>query len=280
MSRIFNGFTRNIASGNPSNLGYEGYAVAYPHELYRTHKVIDLACPIAKGSRALILAGPNTGKTTLLKSVSAAIAANNPSAMQFAMLIDERPEEVNDFEKSFPGYVASSTFDEGDQDHVDLAEQIIKACKSTVEQGVDVVLYIDSLTRLARSYSNLAPAGEKILSGGITNTALQSVKKILGAARCFENKQGSLTIIGTILEGTDSKADDAIKTELVGTSNCVIKLSSEVADAGYFPAIDITKSRSRNDELIRPRNQVFYRVLSTYRNEAVEAYKAMLQYCK
>ena len=261
---------------NPSGRDFYKMEVAYPHEQLRVNKIIDLVSPVAKGSRALVFASVNVGKTTLIKMMASSVAVNHPSVKQYALLIDERPEEVSDFRKNFKGMTIASTFDEEDEDHVLKAEMALEVLKREVEMEEDVVLYIDSATRLARSYSNLASSSEKILSGGITGSSLKKIKKILGAARCFEGCKGSLTIICTVLEGTDSKADDAVKTELYGSSNCIIQLDSRLSKLGYFPAINILESSTRNDEVIRPQNKLVERI-KELESSPIEAYKALIE---
>lgn len=256
---------------------FSSFKVAYPHEQLKVNGIIDKVCPIAKGSRCLIKAGVNVGKKTLIKMMAASISASHPEVKQFALLIDERPEEVSDFEDNFKGKTIASTFDADDDDHVLKAELTLSVLKRLVENGEDVVLYIDSISRLARSYNVIAPSNEKILSGGVTGSSLHKVKEVLGAARCFKDHKGSLTIISTVLEGTDSKADDAVRTELIGTGNCIIQLSDKLAAQGYFPAVDVMSSKTRNDELIRPKNQWVEVILKNAYSDSCRKYQEILR---
>lgn len=251
------------------------YKVDYPHDQLRVNGIIDKVCPIAKGSRALIRAGVNVGKTTLIKMMAESVAQNHPEVKQFALLIDERPEEVSDFEDNFKGKTISSTFDMSDDDHIFKAEMTLEVCKRLVENGEDVVLYIDSITRLGRSYSNESGKDEKILTGGVTAKAIHHIREFLGAARCFKDHKGSLTVVATVLEGTGSKADEYILQELIGTGNCIIQLDESLAVKGYFPAVNVIGSKTRNDELIRPRNPQVQKTLEVYSRMPDLAYARM-----
>ncbi|NCP96678.1 MAG: transcription termination factor Rho [Deltaproteobacteria bacterium] len=212
-------------------------------------RVIDLVAPLGKGQRALIVAAPRTGKTVLLQTIAHAIAANHPEATLMVLLIDERPEEVTDMERSVTGEVISSTFDEPATRHVQVAEIVLERARRLVEHGRDVVILLDSITRLARAYNTVCPASGKLLSGGIDANALQRPKRIFGAARHFE-EGGSLTIVGTALVETGSRMDEVIFEEFKGTGNCEIVLDRKLADRRIFPAIDITLSGTRKEELL------------------------------
>jgi len=212
-------------------------------------RVIDLVAPLGKGQRALIVAAPRTGKTVLLQTIAHAIAANQPEVTLMVLLIDERPEEVTDMERSVAGEVISSTFDEPATRHVQVAEIVLERARRLVEHGRDVVILLDSITRLARAYNTVCPASGKLLSGGLDANALQRPKRIFGAARHLE-EGGSLTIIGTALVETGSRMDEVIFEEFKGTGNCEICLDRKLADRRIFPAIDITRSGTRKEELL------------------------------
>jgi transcription termination factor Rho len=214
--------------------------------------VIELVAPIGKGQRALIVAPPRVGKTILMQNIAAAITANHPEVELIVLLIDERPEEVTDMVRSVKGEVVASTFDEPYQRHVALAEIVIEKAKRMVEQGKDVVILLDNITRLARAYNNVLPSSGKVLTGGVDANALQAPKRFLGAARNIENG-GSLTIIATSLVETGSRMDEVIFEEFKGTGNSEIVLDRKLADKRIFPAIDILKSGTRReDEMIKP----------------------------
>ncbi len=212
-------------------------------------RCIDLFSPIGKGQRGLIVAPPKTGKTTLLKKIAQAIENNNPNTKLFVLLIDERPEEVTDILRSIKGEVLSSTFDETPIHHVKVAERVIKRAKRLVEIGQDVVILLDSITRLARAYNNVIEPSGRTLSGGIDPSALIGPKAFFGSARNIE-KGGSLTILATALIETGSRMDDVIYEEFKGTGNMEIHLSRELAEKRIFPAIDIYKSGTRKEELL------------------------------
>ena len=212
-------------------------------------RVIDLVCPIGKGQRAVIVAPPRTGKTVLLQNIAHAITENHPEIFLIVLLIDERPEEVTDMKRSVNGEVVSSTFDEPASRHVLVAEMVIEKAKRLVEHKKDVVILLDSITRLARAYNTVIPSSGKVLTGGVDANALQKPKRFFGAARNVE-EGGSLTIIGTALIETGSKMDEVIFEEFKGTGNSEIVLDRKVSDKRIFPAIDITKSGTRKEELL------------------------------
>jgi len=212
-------------------------------------RVIDLVVPLGKGQRALIVAAPRTGKTVLLQTIAHAIAGNHPEVTLMVLLIDERPEEVTDMERSVAGEVVASTFDEPASRHVQVAEIVLERARRLVEHGRDVVILLDSITRLARAYNTACPASGKLLSGGLDANALTRPKRIFGAARHLE-EGGSLTIIGTALVETGSRMDEVIFEEFKGTGNCEICLDRKLADRRIFPAIDITRSGTRKEELL------------------------------
>jgi len=216
-----------------------------------TGRVIDLVAPIGKGQRALLVAPPRTGKTMMMQSIAHSIEANHPEVTLIVLLIDERPEEVTDMKRSVKGEVVSSTFDEPAQRHVQVAEMVIEKAKRLVEHGRDVVILLDSITRLARAYNTVVPSSGKILSGGVDSNALHRPKRFFGAARNIEGG-GSLTIIATALVDTGSKMDEVIFEEFKGTGNMEIKLERKLVDKRVFPAIDISPSGTRKEELLTP----------------------------
>jgi transcription termination factor Rho len=218
-----------------------------PHIL--TTRVIDLVMPIGKGQRALIVSPPKAGKTMVLQSIANAIATNNPEVHLMVVLIDERPEEVTDMQRSVKGEVIASTFDRRPQDHITVAELSIERAKRLVEMGHDVVVLLDSITRLGRAYNLGAPASGRILSGGVDSTALYPPKRFLGAARNIENG-GSLTILATALVETGSAGDTVIFEEFKGTGNAELKLDRKIADKRVFPAVDVDQSSTRKEELL------------------------------
>ncbi|HEY1298921.1 MAG TPA: transcription termination factor Rho [Stellaceae bacterium] len=214
-----------------------------------TTRVIDLITPLGKGQRALIVSPPRAGKTVMLQNIAHAIAANHPEVYLLVLLIDERPEEVTDMARSVRGEVISSTFDEPAQRHVQIAEMVIEKAKRLVEHKRDVVILLDSITRLARAYNTVVPSSGKVLTGGVDANALQRPKRFFGAARNIE-EGGSLTIIATALIDTGSRMDEVIFEEFKGTGNSEIVLDRKVADKRTFPSIDITKSGTRKEELL------------------------------
>ena len=214
-----------------------------------TARVIDLTAPIGKGQRALIVAPPKAGKTVLLQNVAHSISVNNPECVLIVLLIDERPEEVTEMRRMAHGEVVASTFDEPAARHVQVAEMVIEKAKRLVEHKRDVVIFMDSITRLARAYNTVVPASGKVLTGGVDANALQRPKRLFGAARNVE-EGGSLTIIGTALIDTGSKMDEVIYEEFKGTGNMELHLSRKIADKRVYPAIDVTRSGTRREELL------------------------------
>lgn len=212
-------------------------------------RVIDIVAPIGKGQRALVVAPPRTGKTVLLQNIAHAITANHPECYLIVLLIDERPEEVTDMQRSVKGEVVSSTFDEPATRHVAVAEMVIEKAKRLVEHGRDVVILLDSITRLGRAYNTVVPSSGKVLTGGVDANALQRPKRFFGAARNIE-EGGSLTIIATALIDTGSRMDEVIFEEFKGTGNSELILDRKVADKRTFPAMDITRSGTRKEELL------------------------------
>ncbi len=212
-------------------------------------RLIDLVTPIGKGTRGLIVAPPRTGKTTILKEIANAVTTNHPDVHVLVLLIDERPEEVTDMQRSVNGEVISSTFDEPAQRHIQVAEMVLEKAKRLVEYKRDVVILLDSITRLARAYNTVVPPSGKILSGGVDSNALHRPKRFFGAARNIE-EGGSLTIIGTALVDTGSRMDEVIFEEFKGTGNMEIVLDRRLADRRVFPAIDINRSGTRKEELL------------------------------
>jgi transcription termination factor Rho len=218
-------------------------------------RVMDLLTPIGKGQRGLIVAPPRTGKTMLLQSIANSITTNHPEVDLIVLLIDERPEEVTDMQRSVRGEVISSTFDEPASRHVQVAEMVIEKAKRLVEHRRDVVILLDSITRLARAYNTVVPPSGKVLSGGVDSNALQRPKRFFGAARNIE-EGGSLTIVATALIDTGSRMDDVIFEEFKGTGNMEIHLDRKLVDKRVFPAIDINKSGTRKEELLMPREEL------------------------
>ncbi|WP_108396739.1 transcription termination factor Rho [Devosia submarina] len=215
----------------------------------RSARLLDLVAPLGKGQRALIVAPPRTGKTVLLQNIAQSIATNHPECYLIVLLIDERPEEVTDMQRSVRGEVISSTFDEPASRHVQVAEMVIEKAKRLVEHKRDVVILLDSITRLGRAYNTVVPSSGKVLTGGVDANALQRPKRFFGAARNIEGG-GSLTIISTALIDTGSRMDEVIFEEFKGTGNSEIILDRKVADKRIFPALDITKSGTRKEELL------------------------------
>ena len=212
-------------------------------------RIVDLFAPIGKGQRGLIVAQPKTGKTILLKELANAIAANHPEVYMIVLLIDERPEEVTDMARSVNAEVISSTFDEPADHHVKVANMVLEKAKRLVECGHDVVILLDSITRLARAFNTVAPASGKVLSGGVDANALQKPKRFFGAARNIE-QGGSLTILATALIDTGSKMDEVIFEEFKGTGNMELQLDRKLSNKRIFPAVDITSSSTRRDDLL------------------------------
>ena len=212
-------------------------------------RIIDLVAPLGKGQRALIVAPPRTGKTVLLQNIAKSITLNHPEIFLIVLLIDERPEEVTDMQRSVEGEVISSTFDEPASRHVQVAEMVIQKAKRLIEHGRDVVILLDSITRLARAYNTVVPSSGKVLTGGVDANALQKPKRFFGAARNIE-EGGSLSIIATALVDTGSRMDEVIFEEFKGTGNSEIILDRKIIDKRIFPSIDVTKSGTRKEELL------------------------------
>jgi len=220
-----------------------------------TTRVIDMICPLGKGQRGLIVAPPRTGKTVMLQNIAHAIAHNHPEVYLIVLLIDERPEEVTDMARSVRGEVISSTFDEPATRHVQVTEMVLEKAKRLVEHKRDVVILLDSITRLARAYNTVVPSSGKVLTGGVDANALQRPKRFFGAARNIEHG-GSLTIIATALIDTGSRMDEVIFEEFKGTGNSEIILDRKLSDKRTFPSIDITKSGTRKEELLVDKGQL------------------------
>ena len=238
---------------------FDNLTPLYPHEHLKLEtvpgnlsgRVMDMLAPIGKGQRGLIVSPPRTGKTMLLQSIANAISKNQPDVVLIVLLIDERPEEVTDMQRSVKGEVVSSTFDEPASRHVQVAEMVLEKAKRFVEHKRDVVILLDSITRLARAYNTIVPPSGKVLSGGVDSNALQRPKRFFGAARNIE-EGGSLTIIATALIDTGSRMDDVIFEEFKGTGNMELHLDRKLVDRRVFPAIDINKSGTRKEELLVP----------------------------
>ncbi|WP_264564921.1 transcription termination factor Rho [Flavobacterium sp. N3904] len=238
-------------------VSFEHLTPVFPSEKFRlaekqstiSTRIIDLFSPIGKGQRGMIVAQPKTGKTMLLKEIANAIAANHPEVYLIVLLIDERPEEVTDMQRSVRGEVIASTFDREPQEHVKIANIVLEKAKRLVECGHDVVILLDSITRLARAYNTVQPASGKVLSGGVDANALQKPKRFFGAARNVENG-GSLSIIATALTETGSKMDEVIFEEFKGTGNMELQLDRKIANKRIFPAIDLTSSSTRRDDML------------------------------
>jgi transcription termination factor Rho len=221
----------------------------------RSGRVIDIVAPLGKGQRCLIVAPPRVGKTIMMQNIAKAIAANHPECYLIVLLVDERPEEVTDMQRTVKGEVISSTFDEPASRHVQVAEMVIEKAKRLVEHKRDVVILLDNITRLGRAYNTTVPSSGKVLTGGVDANALQRPKRFFGAARNIE-EGGSLTIISTALIDTGSRMDEVIFEEFKGTGNSEIVLDRKVADKRIYPAIDILKSGTRKDDLITPKDQL------------------------
>lgn len=242
-------------------VSFEHLTPVFPSEKFKlaekqstiSTRIMDLFSPIGKGQRGMIVAQPKTGKTMLLKDIANAIAANHPEVYLIVLLIDERPEEVTDMQRSVRGEVIASTFDREPQEHVKIANIVLEKAKRLVECGHDVVILLDSITRLARAYNTVQPASGKVLSGGVDANALQKPKRFFGAARNVENG-GSLSIIATALTETGSKMDEVIFEEFKGTGNMELQLDRKIANKRIFPAIDLTSSSTRRDDLLLDQN--------------------------
>ncbi|HEV2495598.1 MAG TPA: transcription termination factor Rho [Terriglobia bacterium] len=242
---------------------FDNLTPLYPQERIRLEtakdnisaRVLDLLTPIGKGQRGLIVAPPRTGKTMLLQTIANSVSTNHPEITLIVLLIDERPEEVTDMQRTVKGEVISSTFDEPAARHVQVAEMVIEKAKRLVEQKRDVVILLDSITRLARAYNTVVPPSGKVLSGGVDSNALQRPKRFFGAARNIE-EGGSLTIIATALIDTGSRMDDVIFEEFKGTGNMEINLDRKLVDKRVFPAIDINRSATRKEELLVTKDEL------------------------
>jgi transcription termination factor Rho len=242
---------------------FDNLTPLYPSERIRletlpenlTARVLDMMTPVGKGQRGLIVAAPRTGKTMILQNLANSIAVNHPEVSLIVLLIDERPEEVTDMQRSVKGEVISSTFDEPATRHVQVAEMVIEKAKRLVEHKRDVVILLDSITRLARAYNSIVPPSGKVLSGGVDSNALQRPKRFFGAARNIE-EGGSLTIIATALVETGSRMDDVIFEEFKGTGNMEIVLDRKMVDKRIFPAVDINRSGTRKEELLIPKDEL------------------------
>ncbi|HPF12119.1 MAG TPA: transcription termination factor Rho [Flavobacteriaceae bacterium] len=255
-----NGLTPNVVRDRVS---FEHLTPLFPNEKFNiaekqstvSTRIIDLFAPIGKGQRGMIVAQPKTGKTMLLKDIANAIAANHPEVYQIILLIDERPEEVTDMQRNVKGEVVASTFDKEASEHVRVANIVIEKAKRLVECGHDVVILLDSITRLARAYNTVQPASGKILSGGVDANALHKPKRFFGAARNIENG-GSLSIIATALTETGSKMDEVIFEEFKGTGNMELQLDRKISNRRIFPSIDLTSSSTRRDDLLLDENVI------------------------
>jgi len=266
---------------------FDNLTPLYPQERIRLEtihdqlstRVLDLMTPLGKGQRALIVAAPRTGKTMLLQAIANAITANHPEVVLIVLLIDERPEEVTDMQRSVHGEVISSTFDEPADRHVQVAEMVLEKAKRLVEHRKDVVILLDSITRLARAYNTIVPPSGKVLSGGVDSNALQRPKRFFGAARNVE-EGGSLTIVASALVETGSRMDDVIFEEFKGTGNAEIVLDRKLTDKRVFPSIDILRSGTRKEELLLPKEElnrvwILRKVLSSL--SPVEAMELLLE---
>ena len=245
---------------NKHKVMFENLTPLFPREQFKlerdikaeenlTSRIIDIIAPIGKGQRALLVAPPKSGKTVMMQNIAHAIVANYPEVVMMVLLVDERPEEVTEMQRSVRGEVISSTFDEPAARHVHVAEMVIERAKRLVELGKDVVILLDSITRLARAYNNVLPSSGKVLSGGVDANALQRPKRFFGAARKIE-EGGSLTIIGTALIDTGSRMDEVIFEEFKGTGNCEIHLDRRLYEKRVFPAINLNRSGTRKEELL------------------------------
>ena len=266
---------------------FDNLTPLYPMERLRlehdpenlTTRVMDLLCPIGKGQRGMIVAAPRTGKTMMLQSIAQAIAANHPEVYLIVLLIDERPEEVTDMQRSVKGEVISSTFDEPPQRHIQVADMVIEKAKRLVEHKRDVVILLDSLTRFARAHNAVIPSSGKVLSGGLDANALQRPRRFFAAARNIE-EGGSLTIMATAIVDTGSRMDDVIFEEFKGTGNAEIVLDRKLTDKRIFPSIDLNRSGTRKEELLVPKDElnrtyILRKVLSAL--SAVEAMELLLE---
>ncbi|HNR30452.1 MAG TPA: transcription termination factor Rho [Candidatus Hydrogenedentes bacterium] len=269
---------------------FDSLTPLFPDERFRLEtvteeiapRIVDLIAPIGKGQRGLIVAAPFTGKTVLLQKIANSITTNHPDTYMFVLLIDERPEEVTDMQRSVKGEVVASTFDEPPERHIQVAEMVLEKARRLVEHKRDVVILLDSITRLARAYNVIVPASGKVLSGGVDSNALQRPKRFFGAARKVE-EGGSLTILATALVETGSRMDEVIFEEFKGTGNMEIHLDRRLMEKRIFPALDVQKSRTRREELLleteeRERIYLLLRVLSPL--ETAEATELLIEKLK
>ena len=278
---------------NKHKVMFENLTPLFPREQFKlerdikgeenlTSRIIDIIAPIGKGQRALLVAPPKSGKTVMMQNIAHAITANHPEVVMMVLLVDERPEEVTEMQRSVRGEVISSTFDEPAARHVHVAEMVIERAKRLVELGKDVVILLDSITRLARAYNNVLPSSGKVLTGGVDANALQRPKRFFGAARKIE-EGGSLTIIGTALIDTGSRMDEVIFEEFKGTGNCEIHLDRRLYEKRVFPAIHLNRSGTRKEEqLLAPEILQKSRILRQfmYNMDEIESMELMLKNMK
>ena len=284
----------DLAEANKHKVMFENLTPLFPKELMRlerdgfkgeeniTGRIIDIIAPIGKGQRALLVAPPNSGKTVMMQHIAHAISANYPEVHMMVLLVDERPEEVTEMQRTVKGEVIASTFDEPAARHVHVAEMVIERAKRLVELKKDVVILLDSITRLARAYNNVVPSSGKVLTGGVDSNALQRPKRFLGAARNVE-EGGSLTIIGTALIDTGSRMDEVIFEEFKGTGNCEIHLDRRLYEKRVFPSIQLNRSGTRREELLLPpeilqKTRILRQLM--YNMDEVDAMELMLKNMK
>ena len=283
-----------LAEANKHKVMFENLTPLFPKELMRlerdgfkgeeniTGRIIDIIAPIGKGQRALLVAPPKSGKTVMMQHIAHAISANYPEVHMMVLLVDERPEEVTEMQRTVKGEVIASTFDEPAARHVHVAEMVIERAKRLVELKKDVVILLDSITRLARAYNNVVPSSGKVLTGGVDSNALQRPKRFLGAARNVE-EGGSLTIIGTALIDTGSRMDEVIFEEFKGTGNCEIHLDRRLYEKRVFPSIQLNRSGTRREELLLPpeilqKTRILRQLM--YNMDEVDAMELMLKNMK
>ena len=284
----------DLAEANKHKVMFENLTPLFPKELMRlerdgfkgeeniTGRIIDIIAPIGKGQRALLVAPPKSGKTVMIQHIAHAISANYPEVHMMVLLVDERPEEVTEMQRTVKGEVIASTFDEPAARHVHVAEMVIERTKRLVELKKDVVILLDSITRLARAYNNVVPSSGKVLTGGVDSNALQRPKRFLGAARNVE-EGGSLTIIGTALIDTGSRMDEVIFEEFKGTGNCEIHLDRRLYEKRVFPSIQLNRSGTRREELLLPpeilqKTRILRQLM--YNMDEVDAMELMLKNMK
>ncbi len=284
----------DLAEANKHKVMFENLTPLFPKELMRlerdgfkgeeniTGRIIDIIAPIGRGQRALLVAPPKSGKTVMMQHIAHAISANYPEVHMMVLLVDERPEEVTEMQRTVKGEVIASTFDEPAARHVHVAEMVIERAKRLVELKKDVVILLDSITRLARAYNNVVPSSGKVLTGGVDSNALQRPKRFLGAARNVE-EGGSLTIIGTALIDTGSRMDEVIFEEFKGTGNCEIHLDRRLYEKRVFPSIQLNRSGTRREELLLPpeilqKTRILRQLM--YNMDEVDAMELMLKNMK